>query len=531
MILGPCSKALNPLYRLRWFLAQPLQAKILPNFIRPYFLTYVTFGHIVLLVPLVLLFLLGYDYTFIDPNIDESGVIASYAIVAAFVTSLKANSLICFVTGLSYERVVPIHAAYAVNALVLACFHGYVAYSDGGESEEEEEEDDRRHLSEDSQYSLNGPTPNLWKFLWEAGTNFSGSMLTACVVGLVSLSFFRILRKYFFDVWLVTHILFAFGVIVFGFLHEMKGTVFVVAFWLMDWVIRKGVMAAARYPRSAQIKKVTDDTVVIQFPKGGLDYLPGQFVRISVPSMGPLAHPYTISSSPHEPDITIHVRALGDWSRGVVNLAGTQTSIFVEGPYGGITRDIDNDTRYPNILLVSGGVGVTPHLSLVKHLWNEHHTRNRVLSTLKHVWVVRDNEMLSGFYSDLCPTVEHQEMKELATQGKKSNSTDFENVALLQVQNQVYITRGKSDESSRDSNVEVLQGRPDWKEVLERTIESVQNQNKANEKAHGKLLVCVCGPETMVDQVNQACRSHNMRSMCGAGSYVHVDVHSEVFEY
>jgi len=225
---------LQPLYHVRYLLARPLQLRLLPSVIPviplPYLksLPYVTVGQVLMMVPWLLLFVAGYDKTFHNADLGGGGKIASYAMICAFLTANKANSVFQFFFGLSFERMVPIHNLYACLSLILSVFHGYVAYKYGdarrrlGGSEESTMMDhEERRLGHDSEYGLYGDDTNLWKFLWDGGTNLTGSLCTACLVGLVLFSFFRVIRQYLFEVWLFSHIIFSVGVVVFGVMHSV----------------------------------------------------------------------------------------------------------------------------------------------------------------------------------------------------------------------------------------------------------------------------------------------------------------------
>jgi predicted ferric reductase len=94
---------------------------------------------------------------------------------------------------------------------------------------------------------------------------------------------------------------------------------------------------------------LTEDLVEIRFRKPeGFSYHAGQFVQLSVPAIGPLQfHPITISSAPYEEDVTFHVRALGNWSRRLLELAGrkNEARVLLEGPYGSLSIDLADDQR------------------------------------------------------------------------------------------------------------------------------------------------------------------------------------------
>lgn len=47
-------------------------------------------------------------------------------------------------------------------------------------------------------------------------------------------------------------------------------------------------------------------------------YKSGQWVRISCPALNAQAyHPFTLSSAPHEPYLSVHIRAVGPWTKNL----------------------------------------------------------------------------------------------------------------------------------------------------------------------------------------------------------------------
>lgn len=313
-----------------------------------------------------MLFFAGYHKTFHTPDLSGSGDIAAYAIVAAFLTANKANSVLALVFGLSFERIVPTHNLYACLTIILSVFHGYVAYVyGGGTSGDDGDSSDRRRLSADeSEFALYGTNTNLWKFLWDGDTNLTGSICTACLVGLVLLSFFRFIRKYLFEPWLFSHVVFSLGVIAFGVMHEASILLVPLVWWIVDLILRYGVQSCCRFPTSATLTKLSGDLVEIRFRRT-FAFQPGQFVQVSVPAVAPLQfHPITISSAPFEKEATLHIRGKSGWSKALVDLAEntSEINVLLEGPYGNLSMDIADDHSYPVVLCIGGGIGITVSL-------------------------------------------------------------------------------------------------------------------------------------------------------------------------
>ena len=296
---------------------------------------------------------------------------ASYAIIAAFLTASKSNSVFSLVLGISFERMVPIHNLYACLSVILSIFHLYVAYVYGGGSSGDGgsgDSGDRRLSADESEFALYGSNTNLWNFLWDGNTNFTGSMCTACLVGLVLLSFFRTIRKYLFEPWLFSHIIFSVGVIAFGVMHEVTVLLIPLCWWILDLVLRYCFQSCYRFPTSATLTKLSEDLVEIRFQRT-FSFQPGQFVQVCVPAVAPLQfHPITISSAPFEKEVTLHIRGKSGWTKALVDLSDNakDISILLEGTYGNLSMDIADDKAYPVVLCIAGGIGVTVRvLSLV----------------------------------------------------------------------------------------------------------------------------------------------------------------------
>ena len=74
-----------------------------------------------------------------------------------------------------------------------------------------------------------------------------------------------------------------------------------------------------------------------------------------------MSHPYSLSAAPTEHLMRITVKDLGDHSRTLAYLK-PGTRVFVEGPYGAFTA---GRSTQPHVVLVGGGVGITPVRALM----------------------------------------------------------------------------------------------------------------------------------------------------------------------
>ena len=115
-----------------------------------------------------------------------------------------------------------------------------------------------------------------------------------------------------------------------------------------------------------QIIPRTSGVTSYRFPKQrGLDYKAGQFLIVTIKQGDrELTKPFSFSSSPTEPDyieftkkftdhefsLALKACKVGDWAR-------------IDAPYGKLTFE----GEYPKIALLSGGIGITPFMSIIKN--------------------------------------------------------------------------------------------------------------------------------------------------------------------
>jgi predicted ferric reductase len=76
------------------------------------------------------------------------------------------------------------------------------------------------------------------------------------------------------------------------------------------------------------------------------------------------AHPFSISAAPNGEWLRFTVKATGDWTDRIQRLR-PGTRVFAEGPYGAFTGA---RRRQQRVLLVAGGIGITPLRALLEEL-------------------------------------------------------------------------------------------------------------------------------------------------------------------
>ncbi|KAL5596658.1 hypothetical protein BROUX41_006648 [Berkeleyomyces rouxiae] len=169
------------------------------------------------------------------------------------------------------------------------------------------------------------------------------------------------------------------------------------------------------------------DVVEIQFNKPSFRYKAGQWLFLQVPAVSNFQwHPFTITSCPFDPYVSVHVRQVGDFTKALGNALGAgeaQSKLYedpeadpmamyeialrngdempqlrIDGPYGAPAEDVfENEIA----VLVGTGIGVTPWASILKNIW---HLRNGPnpptrLRRVEFVWVCKDTSSFEWFQS------------------------------------------------------------------------------------------------------------------------------------
>ncbi|XP_027339288.1 respiratory burst oxidase homolog protein C-like isoform X2 [Abrus precatorius] len=126
----------------------------------------------------------------------------------------------------------------------------------------------------------------------------------------------------------------------------------------------------------------------------GFRYKSGQYMFLNCSAVSPFEwHPFSITSSPGDAYLSVHIRTLGDWTRslrvkfseccqppnngksGLLRaeyLQGdgspsTFPKVLIDGPYGAPAQDYK---QYEVVLLVGLGIGATPMISILKDIVN-----------------------------------------------------------------------------------------------------------------------------------------------------------------
>ena len=130
----------------------------------------------------------------------------------------------------------------------------------------------------------------------------------------------------------------------------------------------------------------------------------GDYVFLCVPGVARHEwHPFTLSSAPERPTLTVHVRSLGNWTAALRShveqrhLAGVTEPMLahLDGPYGSPTAHIF-ESRFA--VFIGAGIGVTPFASVLESLvLRAASGRPAALEKAHFFWLNRDQYSFEWF--------------------------------------------------------------------------------------------------------------------------------------
>jgi predicted ferric reductase len=232
--------------------------------------------------------------------------------------------------------------------------------------------------------TLDGVSP-IKTFFALAGVTASllGMFAAGIIVIVAALSIRYIRRRLQYETWHAIHVL-MYVAITIALIHQaLEGTTFTSsalakAYWWTMWTLVLVALFVGRIVmpfwrnayhqfRVAAVVPESDNTVSVHVTGRRLDKLPakaGQFFIWRFPGHRGwwLANPFSMSMAPNGRSLRLTAKASGKGSAGLRNLT-VGNRVFAEGPYGAFTTL--HQTR-DSILLIAGGVGVTPIRSLLE---------------------------------------------------------------------------------------------------------------------------------------------------------------------
>ena len=322
------------------------------------------------------------------------------------------------------------------------------------------------------------------KFLIEPIHPLMGTLSTLCVI-LNSLFSIWVIRIKYYEFFYYSHRILLVFIIVFAILHKIQ-TLYIVAIALLlyvfDLLLR---IYNTKITTITDIKSIGFDEyktsgciLKLKINKNIITY-PGCYFmvcnkNISLFEWHPLSMVYNDNNT-----LLFCIKDMGEdtWSNRMKNTELTDT-IFIQGPYGELNFDYKN--KYNSILLISGGIGFTPMLSIL-HEINENKVNLHYIKTT-FIWILKHESLLEPF-KDIISSLDR-------------NFIDI----------QIYITNYKNNINEFD--IPVILNKPNLTEII---------TNFASKDITYKKCIYCCGPLSINDEVKDLSSKFN------------IDVSSEVF--
>ncbi len=193
-----------------------------------------------------------------------------------------------------------------------------------------------------------------------------------------------------YESWRRSHGLMAIGALTLGWLHADSGgwlgkTIPAVHWTLMGltavgvtalaWIYLIRPWALARRPfEVVSLQEVADRTWALRLRQTAgepFDYQAGQFAWIKTGSaFGLHDHPFSIATAPGPSnndqgpvELGFLIKAVGDFTRSLPQHCPVGQTVYLDGPYGTFGRGL---VQTPRLLLVAGGIGLAPLLSVLR---------------------------------------------------------------------------------------------------------------------------------------------------------------------
>jgi len=371
---------------------------------------------------------------------------------------------------------------------------------------------------------------SVWDLGYKTLAGWTGHAISIVMIFMYTTAQESIKRNHFNWFYLFHHLFLAFYV--FLFFHGPRFKYWLVGpavLYLCERLLREyrghqsvSVLSTIKHP---------SDVLEVRFQKPHFKYRCGQYLYLNCPYISKYEwHPFTISSSPMDEYVSVHIRCVGPWTRAFDNLVGPANVgdtievekneapdgsplLRVDGPFGSASEDVFN---YKVAFLCGAGIGVTPFASILKTI--SYHLQDPILRSkmkLRKVyffWISREHTAFEWF-GDLLQRIE-KETKNLGY---------FLEINIYLTgrfkQDQIRDLYAKKDDMDTFTHLESKTnfGRPRWDTVFS----ALRNRHRQS-----KIGVFFCGPPPVGKALQKSSRKFSKQSNIYGVTFVY---HKENF--
>jgi NADPH oxidase len=270
----------------------------------------------------------------------------------------------------------------------------------------------------------------------------------------------------------------------------------------------------------------------IQFRKPSFKYKSGQWLFLQVPAISAFQwHPFTITSCPSDPYVSVHIRQVGDFTKQLAEVLGVTNDekyahldpmgvyevamqngarmpqLKIDGPYGAPAEDVfDNEIA----VLIGTGIGVTPWASILKNIWHKRNNPGRTpmrLRRVEFIWVCRDMSSFEWFQA-LLASLERQQNGE-GGDFLRIHTYLTQKLDIDTAQNIVLNSVGTAVDPLTQLRTGTQFGRPDFPKLFTAMRDGIMDQTYIS-GLEGSLRSTVgvyfCGPSVAARDIKRACK-------------------------
>ncbi|KAF7324937.1 FAD-binding FR-type domain-containing protein [Mycena kentingensis (nom. inval.)] len=302
---------------------------------------------------------------------------------------------------------------------------------------------------------------------------------------------------------------------------------------------------ARRQTRLSRVLVHPSGAMELRIVKPSFKYTPGQWLFIQVPEISRFQwHPFTITSAPDDPYVSVHIRQVGDFTHALgerlgvgpsvvasmtknamggtekddksgatgfrgeyveIDGTGEMPAVRIDGPYGAPAEDVFG---VEVAVLVGAGIGVTPFASILKHIWYRQRKGN--LGTLRRVeffWVCRDAPSFGWFQSLLAEV----EAAQADPNFLRINIYLTQKISESQLWNIAINDAGAAYDPLTLLRTRTMFGRPDWMSIygqISRAIQDGQYIPGTGQQLKTKVGTYFCGPTPLAKAIKEATDHH-----------------------
>ncbi|MBD2202629.1 ferric reductase-like transmembrane domain-containing protein [Calothrix sp. FACHB-1219] len=250
----------------------------------------------------------------------------------------------------------------------------------------------------------NPETLQLLNFIQAPWRARAAVIATLALIAIIVTSIWRQKLNIPYEPWRIAHGILAVIIVAFGLGHALgvgnylglfwKALIWtaiaITALWLLIYVrlIKPYFMQKKPYLVEAAIPQRGNVWNLVLRPRGhdGISFQPGQFAWLTL-EISPFRmreHPFSFASSAEKRDrIEFGIKALGDFTNTIKDVK-PGTKAFLDGPYGVFTTDLYENTA--GFVLIAGGIGITPIISMLFTLAERQDERPLLLIYASKTW-------------------------------------------------------------------------------------------------------------------------------------------------